>query len=186
MPSNDNGREANDNALFTAGDLRRFWEKVNKSDLNGCWTWTGARHAYGYGWFRFRGKMILAHRASVMIRENLELTADECACHHCDNPPCVRPDHLFIGSKAENAADKVSKGRHAFGKNARNTTGYLGVTWHRRIGKFQAKLTHNWKTVHLGYFDDPIEAARAYDRAAIKLRGSKGALNFPGEYVNHG
>lgn len=97
----------------------RFWTKVDRSGE--CWIWTGARvkssrNPVGYGSFApTRTNTQLAHRVSY-----------EWACgpipfglwvlHHCDNPPCVRPDHLFLGTAAHNAADMVAKGRSATGE----------------------------------------------------------------------
>jgi hypothetical protein len=89
-----------------------FWEKVNKS--GDCWEWTAARNKFGYGLFGVTGsrKMIVAHRWSY-IEENGPIPKGMCVCHRCDNPSCVRPDHLFLGTRADNNRDKKSKGREA-------------------------------------------------------------------------
>lgn len=76
-----------------------------------CWEWTGSRDSKGYGRLGFRYKALKAHRISLF---GLEDYANPLfACHRCDNPPCVRPDHLFPGSILDNNNDKVSKGRHS-------------------------------------------------------------------------
>lgn len=90
----------------------RFWSKVKKGP--GCWEWQAACDPDGYG--RFGGK--LAHRTAWLLT-NGDAGAS-CLLHKCDNPPCVRPDHLFLGTRADNLADMRRKGRerHARGERA--------------------------------------------------------------------
>jgi hypothetical protein len=85
----------------------RFWPKVEKTA--GCWIWRGSRDRNGYGRISERNKPQLAHRVSWRIHHAAEPTA--CVLHRCDNPPCVNPAHLFLGSRADNSKDMIAKGR---------------------------------------------------------------------------
>ena len=89
-----------------------FWPKVDKSGE--CWIWTGYIRPAGYGMVGLPGqrKTIDAHRASWMLAYG-SIPVGAFVCHHCDNPPCVRPDHLFIGTALMNSRDAVAKGRIA-------------------------------------------------------------------------
>lgn len=85
-----------------------FWQHVKGSaDLNGCWEWQGTRNPNGYGMFASKKR---AHRISWEITRG-PIPRGMFVCHKCDNPPCVRPDHLFIGTQKENMQDMHSKGR---------------------------------------------------------------------------
>jgi len=88
----------------------RFWTKVQKAD--GCWLWTASVHGTkGYGQINSggRGRPLQAHRVSWEIHFG-PIPDGMIICHHCDNPLCVRPDHLFVGTKSDNALDAVRKG----------------------------------------------------------------------------
>lgn len=98
----------------------RFWSKVSKGD--GCWEWTAARSPLGYGKFAYRGRMRLAHRVAWELTYGAE--PSRYACHTCDNPPCVRPDHLFDGEQRDNLADARRKGRTVkIGTTAKSVSG---------------------------------------------------------------
>ena len=86
-----------------------FWLQVKKTD--GCWLWTGTRHRQGYGLLTVGGRPLKAHRASFLLANGYLMT-DMKVLHTCDNPPCVNPAHLRLGTQADNVADMVAKGRN--------------------------------------------------------------------------
>jgi len=92
--------------------LSRFWEKVIKQDGDKCWEWSGSRSQQGYGKFGVKRIPQQAHRISYEIAFG-PFDAKMCICHKCDNPPCVRPDHLFLGTHQENTRDMIRKRRMA-------------------------------------------------------------------------
>lgn len=92
----------------------RFWAKVDKTPGNGpngdCWHWKARVDGRGYGEIKVAGKYKKAHRLSLFGYHDLDNPL--FACHRCDNPRCVRPDHLYPGEAIDNVSDMVGRGRH--------------------------------------------------------------------------
>lgn len=81
---------------------------------NGCWEWIGGKNNLGYGMFRDGNKMRTAHRVGYEIFNNTKIPKNICVCHTCDNPKCVNPKHLWLGTIKENITDMIDKGRANF------------------------------------------------------------------------
>lgn len=91
----------------------RLWASVDKSDNpDGCWVWTSYRNRKGYGEIGLRGrKTAMAHRVSYVLHYG-EIPPNLIVGHHCDNPPCVNPAHLWAGVPRDNTTDMLRKRRH--------------------------------------------------------------------------
>lgn len=91
----------------------RFWSKVDKSNLDGCWIWKASLSGQnGYGFFRIGKKegCTTAHRFSYTLDKGI-IPEGMLVCHSCDKPTCVNPNHLFLGTHRDNAIDRQNKGR---------------------------------------------------------------------------
>lgn len=95
----------------------RFWSKVRVLGPTDCWIWTSVRQSKGYGTFSVGGRaggMVLAHRFAVSLQ--VEIPEGAHVLHECDNPPCVNPAHLRVGTRSENMRDMAIKLRHGQSK----------------------------------------------------------------------
>jgi len=93
---------------FSGATTRRFWTKVNKTDT--CWEWTAFLDKGGYGTFKIDRKNQRAHRISYTLHKG-DIPPGQVVMHMCDNPKCVNPAHLTLGTLADNNRDMKSKGR---------------------------------------------------------------------------
>jgi hypothetical protein len=91
--------------------MKRFWDKVNKTDT--CWLWIAGHGALGYGHFWFNGKTVKAYRFAWSLRYGPIPKGMVIRHKVCDNPACVNPDHLAIGTFKDNSQDMVAKGRQS-------------------------------------------------------------------------
>ena len=105
----------------------RFWRHVDENgpvpshrpELGNCWIWIGGQEGK-HSIFHVNGRNIGAHRASWIINKG-PIPDGMNVCHKCDNPPCVRPNHLFLGDDADNQHDCIEKGRKAHGEQVGNS-----------------------------------------------------------------
>lgn len=113
----------------------RFWGRVNKTET--CWLWTGGTTTNGYGRiYLIRGgswKAVSAHRLSYELAFG-RIPDGLCVLHHCDNPPCVNPAHLYAGTMTDNNRDMNSRGRH-----------YRHTTHCRRGHEWTPDSTYSWR-----------------------------------------
>ena len=121
--------------------MKGFWEKVKKG--SGCWEWTAHKNSQGYGMFNYFGEIWLAHRVSAKI--NGMDVEDVCVLHHCDNPSCVNPKHLWLGTRGDNNKDRHKKGRSRGGRNIGEANPMSKLTaeevrWIRQLGGSQYKI----------------------------------------------
>ena len=104
----------------------RFQDKYIVDPETNCWLWQGQKHSQGYGqlWIEGRRKKILkAHRVAANLFLGMALDSPLKVCHRCDHPSCVNPEHLWLGTQAENNRDRMAKGRNA------NQDGENGWSW---------------------------------------------------------
>ena len=104
---------------ITLSDLNRFWSKVEKTEL--CWNWigqigkgalssTGLSNDCEYGRFKFKQQSYVAHRVAYFLHYRVD-PGEQLVCHECNNPQCVRPDHLFLGTQSDNMKHRIDTGK---------------------------------------------------------------------------
>lgn len=144
----------------------RFFEKTE-----GCWEWAGSKDAYGYGRFKINLVNHKAHRVAYELFVGA-IEGDLCVLHRCDNPGCVRSDHLFLGTRADNASDRVEKGRGRQGPTPRLGPGVRSSIMKRRAarGDQHGSKTHPEKWVR---GDDHWSRQHPEKRATGDRHGSK-------------
>ena len=130
---------------FSFEDRKRFWAKVDKvSGQNGCWLWRGGANKDRYGYFKVAGGCQWAHRAAYVLRHGW-IGDGVCVLHQFDNPSYVNPDHLLQGSHADNARDRVRRGRSARGENMDGPNSRNRRSWPYELGPRKGKVLGGWR-----------------------------------------
>jgi hypothetical protein len=129
---------------LTEAIIARFWQRVDVRGPDECWPWLATRTRKGYGKFYISAKSVRAHRVSLMIAGHDLSALGAFACHHCDNPSCVNPAHLYVGDLSSNYWDMRARGRSWDQKRpefARQVRSRNGKNSGRGANNARAKLT---------------------------------------------
>ena len=97
-------------SIWSEGFAEYFWSLVIPCPASGCWNWSKSTNKDGYGQLKAGGRMWVASRLAITLHLGYEIDG-KLACHHCDNPRCCNPSHIYAGTKADNARDKATRGR---------------------------------------------------------------------------
>jgi hypothetical protein len=150
-------------------DPKKFKSNYVVDAKTGCWMWIGGVESHGYGRMSFNGKRYKAHQLSWILNRG-EIPKGMCVCHHCDTPGCVNPDHLFLGTMADNMRDKVAKGRQSH-KGYNNREEYLEKC--RRVAEMKDESACTIKNIS-EIFQEPqgtiawrISQWRKYSRESV-------------------
>lgn len=145
--------------------LTRFESKYEPVPFCGCWLWTASTNSKGYGTIAVaKNKTEMAHRVAYQLFVG-EIPQGKTVLHRCDTPCCVNPDHLFLGTRADNSLDMNVKGR------GRPSSLGLPKGVHKVRNKYAVRFTRYGKTVGAGrLFDEAEEAGDFYRRLAGKVK----------------
>lgn len=157
---------------LTQIEIAKFWMTVkidysskiirtSKKQFGHCWVWQGSFSRSGYGIFFSHQNAYRAHRVAFIITHG-PIPEDKLICHTCDNPSCVNPEHLWIGSSQENTHDMIKKGRLCRNRSNHkdSISKYPGVSFRKekKTNPWRARLMRNYKTIWCKEFATEEEA----------------------------
>jgi hypothetical protein len=145
--------------MIQGESLQRFWDKVIRIPEHTCWEWIGHQDKDGYGRLRVNYEDLRAHRVSWELHNKKKIPPKLMVLHRCDNPSCINPDHLFIGTNTDNMQDAMAKGRGAparlksrthckFGHRFTEENTYMITPTKRRCRKCSAITAKRFRVRH--------------------------------------
>jgi hypothetical protein len=159
-------REGNVKSCGCQNRVAKFWQRIDRRTATGCWEWTGARHPFGYGRVSWNGALTNATHVALYLCGHGWPLKGKVVRHKCDNPPCVNPDHLELGTQGDNIRDTVIRGRFT---PAKLTEGQARFTyWMRghvsssdlaeRFGVDKSTINNIWRRRTWRWIHAPVSA----------------------------